>query len=229
METESKGKTLWEMLLERLHNRGSGNGVGIAFGNPLDLRIGSPLAVVYSNGPEFADYNFTVQEIREYTRRIGGQDFCFTDYILRGVNTKSLDADQTIIARLRVVPNQAGAHDSLLLRLEDEFAFSEDFLGVVKDTTGIFEAKDDQSGATDTFSRVNDLRESYEAVVLAVSETTPDGKAAPRKTSPAKAEYWDYWRDADIGGGKTAKEFLFVEMNSDTGWFQIWRGREFFE
>ena len=48
------------------------------------------------------------------------------------------------------------------------------------------------------------------------------------KTTPEKLEYWDYWRDADIGGGKTAKEFLFAEMNSDTGWFQLWRGREFF-
>jgi len=40
--------------------------------------------------------------------------------------------------------------------------------------------------------------------------------------------YWDYWRVADIGGGKKAKGFVFVGMNSDIGWFQIWRGREFF-
>lgn len=228
METQNKGKTLWEMLMQRLSNRGSGNGAGIAFGNPLDLRVGSAVPVAYANGPEFAEFNFTVREIREYTRRIGGQDFCFTDYVLSGIQTKTPDADQTLAARLRVVPNQAGAHDSLLLRLEDEFAFAEDFLGVVKDTTGIFEVKDDQSGDTETFSRINDLRESYQAVVLAVSATTPEGKAAPGKTSPVKVEYWDFWRDADIGGGKTAKEFVFVEMNSDTGWFQIWRGREFF-
>jgi hypothetical protein len=169
-----------------------------------------------------------VQEIREYTRRIKDQDFRFTDYILRGVNTKSPDADDTLAARLRVVPNQAGAHDALLLRLYDEFAFAEDFLGVVKDTTGLFKVTDDKTGAETTFARINDLRESYQAAVLVVSETTPDGKAATGKVAPAKIEYWDYWRDADTGGGKTAKEFIFVEMNSDTGWFQIWRGREFF-
>jgi hypothetical protein len=78
------------------------------------------------------------------------------------------------------------------------------------------------------FFRINDLRESYEAAVLVVGETTADGKGAAGKISPARIEYWDYWRDAEIGGGKTAKEFVFVEMNSDTGWFQIWRGREFF-
>jgi hypothetical protein len=226
MEPDNKGKTLWEMLLERLH--GNSNGAGIAFANPLDLRVGSAVAVAYANGPEFADHDFTAQEIREYTRRIEGQEFSFTDYVLRGVNAKSPDADDTLAARVRVVPNQAGAHDALLLRLYDEFAFAEDFLGVVKDTTGLFKMTDDKSGVEETFSRINDLRESYQAAVLVVSETTPDGKGATGKVSPVKVEYWDYWRDADIGGGKTAKEFVFVEMNSDTGWFQIWRGREFF-
>ena len=226
MEPENKGKTLWEMLLERLH--GGGNGAGIAFANPLDLHVGSPVAAAYANGPEFADYNFTVQEIREYTRRIQGQEFRFTDYVLRGVNPQSLDADDTMTVRLRVVPNQAGAHDALLLRRYDEFEFAEDFLAVVKDTTGLFKVTDDKSGAEATFSRINDLRQSYQAAVLLVTETTADGKGTTGRISPLKVEYWDYWRDADIGAGKTAKEFVFVEMNSDTGWFQIWRGREFF-
>ena len=84
------------------------------------------------------------------------------------------------------------------------------------------------AAVTETFTRINDVRESYEAAVLVVAETTAEGKAPPGKTSTARLEYWDYWREIDIGGGKTAKEFLFVEMNSDTGWFQIWRGREFF-
>lgn len=225
----SKGKTIWEMLTDRLHKAGGGNGAGIAFYNPLDLRAGSAEPISYSNGPEFADFDFTAQEMREYTRRIGAQDFQFTDYVLRGVNKKGFDADKAMTIRLRAVPNQAGAHDTLLLKLYDEFAFAEDFLNVVKDDTGIFEAKDDKTGKTDSFSRINDLRESYQAVVLVVSETTPDGKAANGKASAMKLEYWDYWRDMDIGGGNKAKEFFFVEMNSDTGWFQLWRGREFFE
>lgn len=228
MEAENKGKTLWEMLCERMRGGANGNGAGVAFSNPLDLRVGSAVPVAYASGPEFASYNFTVREIREYTRRIQGQDFHFTDYVLTGVNTKSMDADAAMTARLRVVPNQAGANDSLLLQLCDEFEFAEDFLAVVKDTTGLFKITDDTSGVETTFTRINDLRESYEAAVLVVAETTLDGKAAPVKVAPAKVEYWDYWRDAAIGGGKAAKEFVFVEMNSDTGWFQIWRGREFF-
>jgi hypothetical protein len=221
-----RGKTLWEMLMERVHK--NGNGAGIPFWNPLDHRVGAAVSVPYSNGAELAGYDFTVQEIREYTRRIGSQQFQFTDYVLRGVNTKSFDAKDVLTLRLRVVPNDAGAHDSLLLRVYDEFGFAEDFLNVLKDTTGIFEVTNDESGEKETFTRINDLRDSYDAAVLLVQETTPDGKAMTGKVSPVKLEYWDYWRDADIGGGNTAKEFVFVEMNNDTGWFQIWRGREFF-
>jgi hypothetical protein len=222
MPPEKQGKTIWEMLMERV--RGGGNGAGVAFENPLELRIGSRVNVPFSNGPEFENYDFTVKEIREFTRRIGAQDFRFTDYVLAGVNKSSFDADQALTAKLRTVPNKAGGKDSLLLRLYDEFGFAEDFLAVVKDDTGVFEMTDDEPAASATFNRINDLRTSYEAVVLAVSETTPDGKATQGKTEVLKVEYWDYWRELEGGG----KEFVFVEMNSDSGWIQIWRGREFF-
>jgi hypothetical protein len=181
MAAEKQGKTLWEMLMERLHGTG-GNGTGVAFENPLDYQVGSAVPVAWSNGPEFTNYDFTVQEIREYTRRIGAQEFRFTDYVLRGINTKSMDADDATTARLRVVPNQAGAHDSLLLRLYDEFKFAEDFLAVVKDDTGRFKVTDDKSGAEETFSRINDLRESYEAAVLVVSGTTSRGQRGARQS-----------------------------------------------
>jgi hypothetical protein len=222
MPPEKQGKTIWEMLMERV--RGGGNGAGVAFENPLELRIGSRVNVPFSNGPEFENYDFTVKEIREFTRRIGAQDFRFTDYVLAGVNKSSFDADQALTVKLRTVPNKAGGKDSLLLRLYDEFGFAEDFLAVVKDDTGVFEMTDDHPAASATFNRINDLRTSYEAAVLAVSETTPDGKAAQGKTEALKVEYWDYCRELEAGG----KEFVFVEMNSDSGWIQIWRGREFF-
>ena len=226
MDSDTKGKTLWEMLMERLSK--NSNGAGIAFSNPKDLRIGSAVNVPYANGPEFIGYDFGVQEIREYNRQIGGQEFRFTDYVLKGINTKSFEAEGTLIVRLRVVPNLAGSNDSLLLRLYDEFGFAEDFLAVLKDDTGILEVEDEEGDEKETFTRINDLRSSYEAAVLSVQETTQDGKAATGRTSPVKIEYWDYWREVELAGGKTAKEFIFAEMNSDTGWFQLWRGREYF-
>lgn len=224
-ETQQDGKTLWEMLRDRLH---AGNGSGIPFYNPLDLRVGSAVPMAFANGPEYSKFSFTVGEIRQYIRRISGQEFDFTDYVLRGVDTATFDADHARIARLRAVPNAAGSHETILLGLFDEFQFAEDFLNVLKDKTGIFEVTDDASGAKESFSRINGLTESYEAAVMVIGQTAPDGKAVSGNSSSAKLEYWDYWRDMDIGGGNTAKEFVFVEMNSDTGWFQIWRGREYF-
>ncbi len=229
MEPDKRGKTIWEMLMARLHGgSANGNGSGISFYNPLDHRIGSAVPVAWSNGPRFTGYDYSVQEIREYTRHLAGQDYRFTDYVLRGVNTKSMDADDTTTVRLRVIPNNAGSHDSVLLGLSDEFAFAEDFLAVVKDDTNLFKVTDDATGEEETFERINGVHESYEAAVLVVSETQPDGKAASGKVKATKVEYWDYWRNAKLPGGKTAREFIFVEMNCDTGWFQLWRGGEFF-
>src|SRR4051812_32174240 len=139
-EENRKGKTLWEMLVARVHGSSNGNGAPTSFANPLDVRIGTPVPIPFANGPDLADYDFTVQEIREYVRRIGGQEFSFTDYLLRGLNRKTLDSDQVIRIKLRVLPNQAGGRDTLLLRLYDEFGFAEDFLSVLKDSTGKFEA-----------------------------------------------------------------------------------------
>src|SRR5438045_727036 len=76
----NKGRTLWEMLLDRVHSSSNGNGAAITFANPLDVRVGSPFEIPFANGPDLAEYDFTVQEIREYVRRIGAQEFGFTDY-----------------------------------------------------------------------------------------------------------------------------------------------------
>jgi hypothetical protein len=223
-DPKNNGKTLWEMLTQRSQETAA----PVAFRNPLDLRIGSSVLVSHFNGPEFDGYDFSVREIREYVRRIGTEEFGFTDYLLKGTNTKTFDAADEANVRLRVVPNATGTNDAVLLRLYDEFAFAEDFLAVVKDTTGVFEVTDDKTGAKETYTRINGLKDSYAANLLIIGTTTEDGKAPPGTTKTAKLEYWDYWRDVEIGGGKTEKQFVFVEMDSDTGWIQIWRGTEFF-
>ncbi len=223
-DPKNNGKTLWEMLTQR----GKETAAPVAFRNPLDLRIGASVLVSHLNGPEFDGYDFSVREIREYVRRIGTEEFGFTDYVLKGTNTKTFDAADEANVRLRVVPNPSGSNDAVFLRLYDEFAFAEDFLAVVKDTTGVFETTDDKTGAKESYTRINGLKDPYEANLLIVGVTNDAGQAPPGTAKAAKLEYWDYWRDFEIGGGKTAKQFIFVEMDSATGWFQIWRGTEFF-
>lgn len=223
-EAPARGKTIWEMVKDRL----SKNGSDVPFLNPLDLRINTPVLVSKVNGPEFDGFTFSVKEIREYVRQIDGKDFGFTDYVLAGTNAKTFNPEDSVTVRLRLVPNLAGAQDALLLRIYDELAFDPGFLEVLKDTTGIFEVRDNDSGTVETYSRINDLKDPYDAAVMVITGTTEGGKAPPGKVTSEKLEYWDYWREIEIGGGKTAKQYAFVEMNSDTGWFQIWRGTEFF-
>ncbi len=218
------GKTLWEMFSDRLKKNGS----NVSFYNPLDLRIESAVQVSKSR-PDYTDFDFSVKEIREYTRRIGGQEFRFTDYVLQGINTKTFDNQDAITIRLRAVPNPAGSREVLLLRLDDEMAFDSGFLEVLNDPTGVFDVTDDHTGKTDHFTRINEVKEAFEAVVMIIAGTTESGMAPPGQITTAKLEYWDYWRDMPIADGSTTKkQFLFVEMNSDTGWFQIWLGEEFF-
>jgi hypothetical protein len=223
-DPQDNGKTLWEMLTHRSRPTAE----PVPFANPLDLRIGAAVAVSDVNGTEFQGYDFSVKEIREYVRRMNSQEFGFTDYVLKGINAKTFAAGDEVTTRLRLVPNSQGTNDAVFLRLYDEFAFAEDFLAVVKDTTGIFEVTDDKTGEKETYTRINDLRDSYQANLLIITATTADGKAPAGTTKSARLEYWDYWRDVDIGNGKTAKRFIFAEMDSSTGWIQIWRGREFF-
>ena len=221
---QGQGKTLWEMLKERLNKTDTAT----PFYNPIDYRVGGSVSLAKGH-PEFQAYDFTIEQALEFTRRIGGKIFKFTDYVLKGTNTKSFNPDDALTCRLRAMPNEAGACDVLLLRLHDEFAFDEGFLEVVKDTTGVFDVTDDETGGSERFERINAVEDPYEAAVLVISGTTEDGKAAPGKSKPAKLEYWDYWRDAAISeGAATKKRFLFVELNADTGWFQIWIGEEFF-
>jgi len=228
MPSDGKGRTLWEMLLQRIHHPAN-NGSGIPFYNPLGAQVNAAFPVPYANGADLADHSFTVREIHEYNRIIGGQDYVFVDYLLHGINQKTLDSADNLEIRVRAVPNTAGTHDDLILRIEDEFGFAEEFLAIVNDPGGVFEVTDDTNGARETFQRCNNLRDSYVAAVMVVAATTPEGRAANAQTSPAKIEYWDYWRELDLGGGHTAPEYLFVELNRETGWFQIWRGREFYQ
>ncbi len=223
-DPKNNGKTLWEMLKDKLNKPAQ-----IVFYNPLKLAINATVPIAEKD-PEFANYDFSVQEIREYTRHMGDQEFRFTDYVLSGVNTKTFDNDDRLVLRLRAVPNPAQTQDLILLRLDDEFAFDPAFLEVVKDPSGVFNVDDDgSSGPSRSYSRINEVKDPYEPVILTVSATTPEGLAVPSKSQASKLQYWDFWRDAEIAQtDKARKEFLFVEMNSETGWFQIWTGHEFF-
>ncbi len=215
----AKGKTLWEMLCEKMHGP-----VEFDYYNPLKARIGSYVTL---DEPDLHDLDFRVEEVREYRRTIGGKDFLFADYVLlaRPLNKGEVQA------RLRLNPvadpdRAAGqTHHALLLRLDDEMAYSEDFHQVLKDDTGKFQMLDNGQ-VTAEFFRINDVREPYRARVTVVADTDHDKKVGRDEVGHAELEYWDYARQTTTPAGLPAVEYLFVEMDKETGWFQIWRGGE---
>jgi hypothetical protein len=215
----AKGKTLWEMLLDKV--RGP---VEFGYYNPLKARIGTYITL---DEPDLHDLDFRVEEIREYRRTIGGKEFLFADYVLLA---RPLDKEE-VQARLRLNPVEdpdraAGlTHHALLLRLDDEMAYSEEFHQVVKDDTGKFQVLDDGK-VTAEYWRINEVRQPYRAKVAVIKDANHDKTVDRDEVERVELEYWDYARQTTTPGGLPAVEYLFIEMDRDTGWFQIWRGQE---
>ena len=224
----SNGKTVWEMFRDRLKGDPS-----IAFYNPLDQLAGVSLPI---NSPQYEGYDFTITEIREYNRKIGGKTFIFTDYVLQGV--KGMDSNTAIVLRLRVVPTESGGKDYLLMRLYDSIEYSQDLENVVRDTTGEFQVtygegeldgsgESRKDGDTELYSRIGGVLSSYKANVLILTKFDSEGLAIVKDPKGAEVEYWDYFREIDRGSTKVP-QFIFVEMDTTTGWFQIWQGEYYY-
>lgn len=208
-----KGKTLWQMWTEPKEPP------HLDFYNPMKAQIGS---IVTINDIDLSKCDFAVESIEEFTREIEGQVFKFTDYVLK-------DRAGGKPVRLRVNPADAAVagvpHDVLVLKLDDEFAYSDDFLGVVNDESKKFNATDDD-GKTEEYWRINDVSGSYKCKVAIAKAVNADGSVDEKSVSRTTAEYWDYWRETKDEAGSTFRQFVFVHMSSVNGWFQIFKGEE---
>lgn len=208
-------KTLWEMLKAKVSGP-----VELQIINPLNLKIGNSVRL---DDIDFKDLHFTVKRIMEYKRTIGGSDYFFTDYDL---SARPLVGEEVKI-RLRLNPMEnpdkvAGlTHNVVMLKLYDELAYNEDFYKVVTDKTKLFEVSLD-GVCTERYYRINDVQDPYRPTVTVVKEGDKDTEDLQK----LNLEYWDYWREEKDEGGTLFSQFLFVEMNKDDGWFQIWRGQE---
>jgi hypothetical protein len=215
----AKGKTLWEMLMAKLHGSAE-----LHYYNPLKAKIGSSITI---NEIELRDYIFFINEIRQYQRTIDGKSFLFVDYVLLARPLHGED----VWVRLRLNPvsdpeTAAGlTHTALLLRLYDEMAYDEGLYKVVTDTTKKFEVIENGQ-VTEEYWRINDVTSSYKATVCAVKDENKDGQVDEEEVEKVGLEYWDYWRETTDEVGQPLRQYLFVEMNTETGWFQIWRGQE---
>ncbi|MCC6418364.1 MAG: hypothetical protein IT429_08995 [Gemmataceae bacterium] len=214
----ARGKTLWEMLTEWL----AGGPVEFKFYNPLKARVGNAVMI---DTIDLRDFNFFIQEIRASRRRLRGKDFLSVDYVLLA---RPLGGEDVSL-RLRLNPvddptRVSGlTHDALLLKLYDEMGYDQGLHDVVRDDTGLFQVRQDDV-VQEEYRRIHDVRGSYRAEVAVLRDANKDGKVQTGEVQRVGIEYWDYWREIKDEAGQPVQQFLFVEMDTESGWFQLWRG-----
>jgi hypothetical protein len=177
--------------------------------NPLSAQCGSFVAV---DVLDFRGKNYRIVEIQQYDPDLGGKHFPLVNYVVR--------FDEEVV-RIRAVPFEERTK-VMLLSVYDDRAYDEGLHNTVRDNTLKFVVDDPQTGLHEEYWRVEDVRESYKARVTILRGSSAD--ASP-EISHAEVEYWDYWRQTEVDGAKVT-QYLYVEMNTNTGWFQIWRGME---
>jgi hypothetical protein len=215
----NQGKTLWEMLKDKL----AGPAEKHVY-NPWGAKIGSAVTI---DALGLTDANFFIKQIRQNRRMIEGCEFLFVDYVLLARTIGG--EDNWVRVRLNPVddPDRAAGvtHNALVLRLDDEMAYNEDLHKVVTDDTKKFQVLQDGQ-VTEEFFRIDDVLGSYKTQVIVLDDTNRDKQVDKTEVVREEIEYWDYWRELKDAAGQATTEFLFVEMNTANGWFQLWRGEE---
>jgi len=141
--------------------------------------------------------DYIVERVEEWKLSINGQVFLSTDYFFADdLKLRAIDAD----------PSKKDDNCWLLRRIDD-MEFSEDFLAVVQDAVASTFNIDDIS-----YTRCDDLAEPYIADVTG--------------NTWRQVRYWDFACDRPGEIGDTVREMLYIEMDTKTGWFQLWLGTQ---
>jgi len=183
-------------LWEYLSNKKKEPQVKAKFHNELCIE---PKQILMFDVLDLRGTDYIVERVEEWKLSINGQVFLSTDYFLADdLKLRAIDAD----------PSKKDDNCWLLRRI-DEMEFSEDFLAVVQDAVASTFNIDDIS-----YTRCDDLEEPYTADVTSDSAWQ-------------QVRYWDFAcdRPGEIPGDRV-REMLYIEMNIETGWFQLWLGTQ---
>lgn len=209
--------TLWQMLTKSL--KGAPTPKTQVVTNPLKAKIGSS---VQFDVLDFRDMTFFVREVREVARYVGTKNFPFVDYTLLA---RPLGGDDVLV-KLRLMPvvnPQKGddlTHNVLLLQKHDELSYNEDFKNILADNEFVIQQDGVETGR---YWRINDVKGSYTTTAKIVNE---ENEKTEGGYATEKGEVWDYWREFKDEADQPTKEYVFIEMDSDNGYFTIWKGME---
>lgn len=205
--------TLYQMLKQKLAKKPEKREppAELQIYNPLEVRIGCSASI---DDVDLKSLNFFVQEVRELVVSLGGNSYRMAEYLLAATPLKG----DVVEVRLRVAP--AGKEDPggvgyriLILCEWDSLAYSDGLLEAVKDPTKIFKIDNDSMNFHAEFFRVNDVGDSYKANCKKVSSKEYCIKST-------MVEFWDFSRITHVDTVEM-EQFLFVEMDTDSGWFQL--------
>lgn len=181
--------------------------------NPIGVKVGSSMQI---DSLDTFGKNFFVEAVAAIVTKVGSQEFHMADYTLV---CKPIEGDD-ITLRLRVAEdkNSTCGYKAMVLTLHDSLGYDEGLHGVLKQTdeTGKFQIDFDDK-PSDVFPRCGGVHGSYKATTAKVGK---DGK-----TENSGMEYWDFSRMMTQDGAEV-EQYLFVEMNADNGWFELWKGNE---
>ncbi len=201
------GITLWQLLKEKVKSEKEEPSEFKIF-NPLKGKIGDFVSI---EAVDLYGKNFLISEIDVYKTVIGGKIFESCDYILReGENWVTL----RVLPLSNPDPYSHKHATALVLFPDSEMEYDKKFHKKIL-PAGTLEVKDTGKNLSAVYTRCNGIKEPYTAEVAALKDPAQE----PEKESLV---YWDFERKTDDG----KIEYYFVEMNSGTGWFQMFRGFE---
>ena len=225
-----KGTTVFERWREK--RRLEGLETEEKYLNPLDAKLGD---VVSLDVLDWREFDFTVSQFRVVTRLIGGREFPFVDYYLLH---RGLDNEDETRCLLRYIPldepdpDSGQTHTVLLLKPQDEFEHDEEVVKTLKADSGYTYFTPIKGGGPEDYNeqvfptRVNDIHLPYDCQVDVVKDENHDGEVGEDEVESHKLTLWDFWRTVSAEGGEDTTEYLYVEVDQEDGWTELFVGEE---
>lgn len=197
------------------------------YSNPLNISFENTVKL---DDIDLSNVNFRLSSIEEATIDLNKEKFVVVDYNLQGVAHSQISTSDGKFkehnVKLRVMADDSLLNESkcrvLLLTKFDELEYDEGFLNHLNDESKKFNIEDDlddenpDNDIFEEFWRCNDVGVPYFAKVKFIKNF---------KESTYTKEFWDYSRITKIEETEV-EEYIYVEMNKETGFFTLWRGTE---
>lgn len=229
---DGRGRSLLDIILWR--NAKPMGPVEFQYHNPFGIKIGNSITV--DHDMNLSGINFFVDAILVYeTVMDNGKRFYDTEYNLRG---QALGMLKPKFVRLRVTADDNALDPKFpyalqILERYHEQAWDQDLYDYLNklNGTGEFQVNHADDGTElaepRLYWRVNDVPDPYQCNVTIMRDLNRDGVIDEETELERKTvTFWDFHRETtDDGTKEKFAEYLNAEMDNDTRYFHMYRGR----